>query len=76
MSSKYRPALLRLEDLAANAEMDSFTGRDLKASNPKLNEFAVEVYKTLHWINSPSCRKNHSGWDPLRESETLNKESK
>jgi hypothetical protein len=31
---------------------------------PGIIAFPSRVYRAMHWINSPTCRKNHLDWEP------------
>lgn len=68
-----RQQMLYLEELAAEANMQSWhggqkSGEQIIVDNPDLMAFADEVYRITHWINSPSCRKNHPSWGAAVET--------
>lgn len=61
LSDADRQALDNLEELAATVNMDE----EMKeGGNMELSRFAGEVYRILHWVSAPHCRKNHLNWDP------------
>ena len=55
MTAEERQHLLLLQDFAENE-----TG--FEESGPM-----VEVFKALHWFNSPMCRRKHPKWGPLKD---------
>lgn len=61
LSDEDRQALDNLEEMAGEVNAEEM----LRANgNADLAQFASEVYRALHWVSAPHCRKNHPDWNP------------
>lgn len=53
-----RAALIDLEEGSAEV------AKEMGGTPEQAFAFIDHVYRTLHWLNSPECRKNHPAWEP------------
>ena len=60
-------ALRQLEEVAGEVNAENVMAGE--KGNKALADFAGKVYRVLHWVADPDCRKNHPNWSPTRAEE-------
>lgn len=53
---------LSAEDTALLDALEEHVCNVMGTEDTAENRLAREVYRVLHWVSAPDCRKNHPGW--------------